>query len=153
MIKQRIYIDTSVIGGCFDNEFKEYSNKLFEEFITGKKIAVVSNITFYELENAPIQVKNRLNDIPESNIEHIEISTETEALAEKYLKENVISENYKEDALHIAAATIEKVDILASWNFKHIVNVKKIHGYNGINLKEGFSTLEIRSPREVVDDE
>ena len=88
MIKPRIYIDTSVIGGCFDEEFKEYSNKLFDEFIAGKKIAVISNITVYELENAPPHVRTRLSDIPENFLEKIEMTQEAEELAEKYLKEN-----------------------------------------------------------------
>ena len=153
MLKTRIYIDTSVIGGCFDSEFSEYSNKLFEEFKTGKKIAVISDITIYELKKAPEKVRKKVEEIPKKLIENISITKEAEELAQKYITEKVISENFIEDARHIALATINKADILASWNFKHIVNIKRIHGYNGINLKEGYLILEIRSPREVIDEE
>lgn len=153
MLRQKIYIDTSVIGGCFDDEFSVASNKLFEEFKTGKKIAVISNITYLELEKAPDYVKNKLHEIPEQFIEKISLSIEAEELSKKYISENVITPNFIEDARHIAIAVIQKVDVLASWNFKHIVNLKKIHGYNAINLKEGHQMLEIRSPLEVIDDD
>ncbi len=153
MIKQKVYIDTSVIGGCFDDEFSDVSNKLFEEFKDGKKIAVISNITALELEKAPERVKNKLSEIPEHSIEKITLSFEAEELSNKYISEEVISPNFVEDARHIAIATIMKVDVLASWNFKHIVNLKKIYGYNAVNLKEGYPLLEIRSPLEVLDEE
>jgi len=153
MRKIRVYIDTSVIGGCFDNEFLEGSNKLFEEFKSGKKIAVISNITIYELENAPPHVKNKLNEIPEDFIEKLSLIPEVEELAQKYIDEKVISNNFAEDARHIALATINKIDVLASWNFKHIVNIKRIHGYNGINIKEGYNTIEIRTPKEIIDED
>lgn len=148
----RIYIDTSVIGGCFDDEFTEHSNKLFEEFKSGKKIAVISNITALELDNAPEQVKNKIREIPEQFLERISISIEAEELAQKYLDEKVISKKFTEDAWHIAIATIENIDVLVSWNFKHIVNLKRIHGYNGVNLKEGYRSIEIRTPREILDE-
>ena len=151
MIKPRIYIDTSVIGGCFDDEFQDVSNKLFEEFKDGKKIAVISNITILELESAPDNVKNKINEIPEQFIEKVSLSLEADELSKKYISEQVISTNFIEDARHIAISTIEKVDILASWNFKHIVNVARIHGYNAVNLKEGYHILEIRSPLEILE--
>lgn len=62
--------------------------------------------------------------------------------------ENVVGKAIKADCFHIAIATIQKVDLLVSWNFKHIVNIKRIHGYNSLNLKNGFQQLEIRNPRE-----
>ncbi len=153
MVKQKIYIDTSVIGGCFDDEFSDASNKLFEEFKAGNKIAVISNITILELEKAPEDVKSKLDEIPEQFIEKVALSIEAEELSNKYISENVISPNFIEDARHIAIAVIEKVDVLASWNFRHIVNLKRIHGYNAVNMKEGYQLLEIRSPREVIDEE
>src|SRR4030042_2824147 len=152
MIKFRIYIDTSVIGGCFDDEFAEYSNLLFQEFITGKKIAVVSNITLKELKQAPENVKKKVKEIPKENIEYVGLSAEAEELAQKYIESGVISSNYFLDAEHIAIATVEKVDIVVSWNFKHIVNINKIRGFNSVNLKEGYQVIEIRSPMEIIDE-
>lgn len=150
MHKQRIYIDTSVIGGCFDREFAEWSNKLFDEFISGKKIAVVSQTTFDELKDAPPNVKNKLKDIPELWVELLKFNEEIDQLAKQYLNQRAVSVKYFDDAIHIAYSTYYNVDFLVSWNFKHIVNVYRIQKYNSINIANGYKYLEIRTPREVL---
>lgn len=150
MYRPRIYVDTSVIGGCFDNEFEKYSNQLFEEFRSWKKRLVISDLVLFELEGAPESVKEVLNKVPEDNIEYVFLSEESISLANAYLKEGVIVENSLSDARHLAIATIERVDVLVSWNFKHIVNLDRIHLINSVNLKLGYPILEIRSPMEVI---
>jgi len=149
-LTQRVYIDTSVIGGCFDIEFKEWSNKLFEEFREGKKIVVISDITLDELSFSREEVCSHLDTIPDEFKEYIANDAQSEDLAEQYIKEQAVPRKFHEDALHIAMATISKVDVLVSWNFKHIVNLDRIRRYNSVNLKNGYSTLEVRSPREVL---
>jgi len=149
-MKQRVYIDTSVIGGCFDSEFKEWSNKLFDEFKSGRKMAVISDITLDELSDAPEIIRNNFKKIPENNIEILISDNETRKLAKQYILEGAVSKKYYEDALHIAIATINQVSVLASWNFKHIVNLDRIRLYNAVNLKNGYPLLEIRSPREIL---
>jgi len=149
-MKPRIYIDTSVIGGCFDTEFKEWSNQLFHEFKTGKKIAVVSDITLDELENAPELIRKQIDKIPGEFLEYVLNNEESEFLAEKYIKEKAVSIKFYEDALHIAIATIQRVDVLVSWNFKHIVNLERIRKYNAVNLMNGYPLIEIRNPREIL---
>jgi hypothetical protein len=74
-------------------------------------------------------------------------------LAEKYMEQKIVSKNYYSDALHIAVATVIGVDVLVSWNFKHIVNLDKIKLFNSVNLREGYNMLEIRTPREVIGNE
>ena len=150
MRKQRIYIDTSVIGGCFDIEFEKWSNLLFAEIIEGKKIAVISVISLKELENAPQKVKSKLKEIPDSFVEILDITDEIEILADLYISSGVLSKKSKEDALHISAATISEVDVIVSWNFKHIVNLDKIKQYNSVNLFNGYKFIDIRTPREVL---
>jgi hypothetical protein len=150
MFRPRIYVDTSVIGGCFDKEFEKYSNQLFEEFRSWKKRLVISDLVLFELEGAPESVKEVLNKVPEDNIEYVFLSEESISLANAYLKEGVIVENSLSDARHLAIATIERVDVLVSWNFKHIVNLDRIHLINSVNLKLGYPILEIRSPMEVI---
>ncbi len=153
MFKPRIYVDTSVIGGCFDHKFEEYSNRLFEEFISGQKQLVISDVVLFELEEAPENVREIINKIPEERIEYVFLDEESIALSNVYLKEGIIAERSLSDARHIAIATVERVDVLASWNFKHIVNLNRIRLINSINLKLGYPILEIRSPREVIYDE
>ena len=149
--KLRIYIDTSVIGGCFDDEFKKASNNLFKSFDRELSLPVISEVVVAEIEKAPEKVKKKLGQI--RNIEIIAISEEMKELAEKYMAQKIVSAQYAGDALHIAAATITKADVLVSWNFKHIVNLKKIHAFNGVNKQEGYAILEIRTPEEVIENE
>jgi len=150
MFRPRVYVDTSVIGGCLDDEFKDYSTLLFKEFISGKKRIVVSDVVLFELEGAPEVVKDVLHGIPQGSIEYVFLNEESLSLAGNYLKEDVIAENSLADARHIAIATIERVDVLVSWNFKHIVNLNRIHLVNSVNLKLGYPLIEIRSPLEVI---
>lgn len=151
-MKLRLYTDTSVIGGCLDEEFSEFSLKLIDEFKTGSKIINISDLTLEELENAPSEVREVLKQIPNENIEYLSLNEEAIILAERYIKEKIVSSKYLLDAQHIAIATINRSDVLVSWNFKHIVNLRRIHLYNSINLKYGYPLIEIRSPREVINE-
>jgi predicted nucleic acid-binding protein len=149
LFKPRIYIDTSVVGGCFDEEFKEHSTKLFDEFVSRKKILMISDILLFELEQAPPGVKAILPIVPSDSIEYVFLTEESIFLANIYLKEGAVVENSPSDARHIAIATVERADVLVSWNFKHIVNLNRIHLINSVNVKLGYPLLEIRSPMEV----
>ena len=148
----RIYIDTSVFGGYFDEEFSIWSQLLFNQFIDGKRIAVISDLTLEELNNAPEIVSNLCNDIPQKFIEKIKLDESSIQLANFYIKEKVVTKKSIIDARHIALATINKVDILVSWNFKHIVNYDRIRLYNSVNLKYGYSIIDIRNPRDLSDE-
>ena len=144
----KVYIENSVIGGYFDDEFKESTKKLFEEFKKGTYKPVISSHVIDELENgAPQNVIDNLNTL---DYEEFSINNESENLAELYLSENIVTRNYLGDTLHIAVATVFAIDVLVSWNFKHIVNLEKIKRFNAVNLNEGFHVLEIRTPKEMV---
>ena len=145
--KLSLYLDTSVIGGYFDKEFEQDTRLLFKNIEDGIYDVFISDLTKNELEAAPEKVKNLLEDI---EYRQIFVTDECEDLAEEYIKENVVGKASKEDCIHIATATIHNIDVLVSWNFKHIVNVQRIRGYNTINMKNGYRTIDIRSPKEVV---
>lgn len=150
MVKTRIYIDTSVIGGCFDIEF-EKDTKLFLDRLENKEVIfILSDLFEFELLNAPINVREILKNYPENSFERVKLSEEAIILADLYIKEKVVGKSSIEDCRHIAIVTICKADVLVSWNFKHIVNLNKIRGYNSVNLKNGYSILEIRSPKELI---
>ena len=151
MKKLKIYIDTSVIGGCFDYEFSQYSTRLISMFEQSVHIAVVSELTLAELANAPEKVQTVLNNIPTDCLDIIEITEEIKSLSDAYINETIITIKSRNDALHIAAATVMNSDLLLSWNFKHIVNYHRIHLYNSVNLKLGYQMIEIYSPMEVVE--
>ncbi len=147
-MKQRIYIDTSVFGGHFDEEFAEHTIPLFDRLKNGEFILMFSTVKQDELVNAPENVSVLVTGIKTEYTEFIEIDDEAVELATEYVKEKVVGQTSFADCLHIALATINKADFLISWNFKHIVNVQRIRGYNAINIKNGYKQLEIRSPRE-----
>jgi predicted nucleic acid-binding protein len=150
MKQQRIYIDTSIVGGFFDAEFEKETKMLFQRLENKEVIFVVSTVLGQELNDAPEYVKTLLQKYDKSCFEEIELTAEAKQLANKYIAEKVVGKTSFEDCCHIALATIHKVDVLASWNFKHIVNLERIKGYNGVNLKMGYSILEIRNPKELV---
>jgi hypothetical protein len=152
-MKPRIYVDTSVIGGCEDDEFAAHSLQLMECFIRGDFVLALSTLTVQELAAAPDEVRRHLAKVPEANIETLRLDVEAQELAEDYIAEGVIAVRMRADAQHIAMATVARIDVLVSWNFKHIVNLYRIHGYNSVNLRRGYPTLEIRAPREVLPNE
>jgi len=123
---------------------------LFEEFRKGLRVAVVSNLTLRELEGAPESVKEILSTLPESNVEGVFLTEEAETLAWNYIDEGAVGAKHIVDAQHIAIASVERVDVLVSWNFRQIVNLDRIRAFNSVNLKLGYPILEIRSPQEVV---
>ena len=148
----RIYVDTSVFGGCYDTEFEIWSIRLIELFKIGKYKAVISEVSEFELKFAPKHIKDILKEIPQKDIEIAKLTDEAKELAEHYLKEKIVTKKSLADTQHIAVATVQQVDLLVSWNFKHIVNFDKIRLYNAVNLKYGYKILEIRNPRDLTDE-
>lgn len=149
----RIYLDTSVLGGVYDPEFEADSKNLLELFGQGEAVPVVSSVTEAEVRRAPEQVRGLLTTLLEAGSQRVALSPEAEALAAAYIGAGVVTTSYEADALHIALATLAKVDVLVSWNFRHVVNLRRIRGFNGVNLLHGYGTLEIRSPKEVRGDD
>ena len=147
-MKQRLYIDTSVFGGHYDVEFAQFTVPLFERLQNGEFTTLFSTVTQDELENAPLNVRALVKKMKVENTEFLDVTTDVIDLATEYISEKVVGQTSYADCLHIALATICKADYLISWNFKHIVNVERIRGYNAINIKNGYKQLEIRSPRD-----
>lgn len=149
-MKQKVYIDTSIVGGYFDVEFKEATIMLFERLERDEIIFVVSDLLDLELIKAPLHVKEHLLKYSSDRFQRVELTEEAIFLADQYISEKVVGKTSVEDCRHIALATLNKVDVLASWNFKHIVNLDRIKGYNSVNLRLGYSMIEIRSPKDLV---
>jgi hypothetical protein len=150
MKQQRIYIDTSIVGGFFDEEFEKETKLLFQQLENKKIIFVVSDVLREELKGAPEHVRNLLDNYSNDYFEIVILTDEARELADKYIAENVVGKTSLDDCRHIALATVNKADVLTSWNFKHIVNLNRIKGYNAVNLKNGYITLEIRNPKDLI---
>ena len=103
-----------------------------------------------ELALAPAAVRQRLADLAPECVEYIPESKEARSLRDCYVAERIVGPAQVNDALHVAQATLARADVIASWNFKHIVHYDKIRLFNAVNLREGYSLVDIRSPMEIV---
>lgn len=149
MIK-RVYIDTSVIGGQFDKEFSRDTIPFFEAVTNRQFIILISDLLIAELLRAPRHVREFPATIPAVQLERIKLTEAAAELADKYILAKVVGQTSRADCQHIAMATLARADVLLSWNFKHIVNLDKIRGYNGINYQLGYPMIEIRTPKEII---
>jgi predicted nucleic acid-binding protein len=148
--RQRVYIDTSVIGGCHDEEFALWSNGLVKDFRLGNYALALSEVVDAEIQDAPEPVRTTYAELLSLEHTFIRITEEAVQLSDAYLYRGILTPKYSDDALHIALATIAEVDVLASWNFKHIVHFDKIRLFTAVNIERGYKPLQIYSPREVT---
>lgn len=146
----KVYIDTSIVGGKFDPEFKKASIKFFEEVNNKKFHLVISALVQEEIAVAPVFVKNFLDEL-KPNAAIVDVSEAALSLRDAYIKAKIVSKKSSNDALHVALATVNNCPIIVSWNFKHIVHYEKIALYNSVNVLEGYQQIAIYSPLEVID--
>lgn len=149
-MKARIYIDTSVIGGYFDDEFKELTIMFFDRIVNKDFLVYFSDVNETELILAPTHIQGIKNKIPPDCYRYVELDQESKDLADTYVKEKALGQTSYNDAYHIAIASVNRLDLLVSWNFKHIVNYDKIKLFNSINLKLGYPLIDIRTPAELI---
>ncbi len=128
----RTYVDTSVIGGVFDEKFKEHSLQFFRYVHNGHFETVISTLVRDEIEEAPVHVKEFFTELRKKS-EPVYISKEALFLQQAYLDAGIVHPKRENDALHVAMATVLSCNMIVNWNFKHIVNFQKIPLYNAIN--------------------
>ena len=153
VVKPRVYADTSVIGGCEDDEFRDASRRLFERFRKGRATLILSDLTLRELEGAPERVRAVLDQVPTENTETVADLGGSESLAQAYIDAGAVAPSSRADAVHVALATLAGADVLVSWNFRHMVNWQRIRSYNEVNADGGYNPIDIRTPKEIVDDD
>ena len=148
----KLYIESSVINFAFatdDLERAKMTNKFFEVDIK-KHEARISELVLEEIEKTPGPKKEKMSNLVHShNFKILPNSEEAEKLASKYVEAGLIPEKYINDAIHIALATVNKMEVLVSWNMEHIVKLKTIVGVNKINNEEGYGSILIMTPEEV----
>ena len=148
----RVYADTSVFGGARDREFRDLSEPFFARVRSGEVTLVISSVVLGELAGAPEDVRAFFEELSPL-IDRVEIEDDAYALQDAYLRAQVVGPKWEVDALHVAVATVSGCRAIVSWNFKHIVNFKRIPLYNGVNQTEGYGPIAIHTPPEVVFDE
>lgn len=148
----RVYVDTSVFGGVFDPQFELASEAFFDRVRDGALEVAVSALVLNELSSAPEPV-NRFFAELEPLLLRVDIDEAAYALRRAYLDARVLGPKWAADALHVAAATVSGCRAVVSWNFKHIVNFRRIPLYNGVNQMQGYGPIAIHTPQEVIFDE
>ena len=150
MKKLIIYLETSVIGGCFDKEFMDASRALMDHIRLGIFEGMISPVTAEELSLAPEPVRNVLLEFDEDQIIRLKEDPAVIALTDAYMVAKAVPIKFKNDASHIASATVYGADIVVNWNFRHIVNYQRIHAFNAVNVREGYAWMDIRTPKELI---
>lgn len=159
MRKHKLYLDTSIINYLFADDApkeKDITHKLFNSLTKGGYEVYISDVVIKEIEKTPdLEHRQRLLDqTKQHNLISLESNKQIEELANIYISEGIIPEHKLEDALHIAIATVYELDILVSWNYEHLANIKKEERINSINIKNGYTKLlRMITPLEVIGDE
>ncbi len=150
MDRLRIYVDTSVLGGCFDPEFVTWSEALIRDFRARRLVPVLSDVTAAEVAAAPAAVRLLHREMLALSEGVLPVTNDVVALVAAYQARKILPKRFTADMTHIALATIAQVDAVVSWNFKHIVRLEKIRLFNAVNVELDYRVISILSPREVT---
>jgi len=157
MIKQRIYIETTLFNFYFDTDrgiLHEATVQLFKEIAAGKYEAFTSEYVVDELKDAPAEKRDKmLKLIEEYEVKVLDYCLEAERIANLYVEVGIIPTKYHTDGLYIAIATINNLDTIVSLNFQHIVKEKTRMGTALINAVHNYKAIKINSPMEVIENE
>jgi predicted nucleic acid-binding protein len=145
----RLYLDTSVFGGCYEEQYAEDSWRVVSRIMNRRSLLLASEILIGEIERAPVEVLKLFKDLPGDMLEVIDVDEDVRRLSNAYIEAGIVQARSINDAIHVAAATVGRADAIVSWNFKHIVQLGKMRAYNAVNLFNGYGLLNIVSPREV----
>jgi predicted SpoU family rRNA methylase len=147
---KKIYTDTSVIGGCFDIEFRQHSLALMESFKKGMTKAIISDLTMLELAPVKQEIKNKITATQGTAVIQARSNEKVYALADAYIKSGVLDTKNYHDALHIALATVFKADLLASWQLNYVTGKEKNAILNAINRLMDYKDINILTPTLIL---
>ena len=150
----KLYLDTSVLGAMFDAEpagRKEMTQLFFQTVRARRDTLYVSDLVLEEIDRAPIQVRFSLMTLVRRIQPRVlSESRESLSLAQEYIAAHVVPASSRDDARHIAIATLAGSEALVSWNFRHLVNLRRKRLVHSVNIRLGHPLIEIVSPEEVV---
>jgi hypothetical protein len=148
----RVYADTSVYGGVFDEEFSEASRRFFEQVSAGRYQLVTCALLDDEPQEAPDCVRDWFDHF-EAGSDLVEVSDEAVRLQQGYLDAGIVGPKWEADALHVAVASVSRCRLIVSWNFRHVVKFRRMPLYTAVNAARGYGAIAIHSPQEVTQDE
>ena len=147
---RRVYVDTSVFRGCESKMFRATSLRLFERFRDGDISLVLSALVARELDSASEAARAVLGPVPPEHAEFLEPSADAEELADRYIDAGAVDAEMRPVALHVAFATLARVDMLASWDYKHLLNFRRSRKWNVVNRELGHPLLPIHEVPAVL---
>ena len=159
MERPNLYIETSVFGFCFDEEphnrhKQEATSALFEQIRRGLFEGYISDVVLRELqETADRQLREELHKlVSELTTLPIRMEPDVELLSGLYIDRGAIPAAKIDDAVHVAiVVTNPEIDVLVSWNFRHIVNTNVKRKLRALTLEAGYKFgFEIATPEEVI---
>lgn len=157
MRKLKVYLDTSVVSHLMQEDVAEKmadTRKLWEMFKAQQYEVYLSTVTLEEVSECPEPKRSQLREYLEQiNYTIIEINDEIESVAQKIIEMGILTKKSFDDCQHIAAAVVEECNCIISWNFKHIVNIKTIHGVRAITNLTGYKNIDILSPTVLLESE
>lgn len=112
-----------------------------------------SEVTRMELENAPPAVRAIVERVPQTHFVTLPVSERARELADAYIASGAVGPSHYNDALHVAIASVGGVDVIASWNLKHMASLSRIQAYNDVNRRFGYPMIDIRTPGEIYRDQ
>ncbi len=158
MKKLRLYLDTSVISHLDAPEVPEKeadTRRLWEDIKLGKYDVVMSELIYSEVDRCPQEPKRLMmrSELAEIESTYADQTDEADRLADLYVTVGGLPPKSADDAMHIAIATVAGCDVILSWNFRHIVNLRAMNAVDATNIKEGYKTLRILSPTMMLNEE
>jgi hypothetical protein len=145
-----LYLDTSIIGGYHDVEWMVDTRELWKQREAGQWRFLSSGLVAQEVADAPPDVRQLFEDTFDRTRDMLAITDEIMDLTQAYLNAGVVSAKFADDAQHVAICTAHRVSHLVSWNFKHLVNVRREAGFNAVNLLQGYPPVSIVNPKELI---
>lgn len=149
MVKRKIYLDTSVVSAYFDSRTPERQRLTQEAWSSIEACTVfISEVVISELKAAPVGLKEQLlAAVKYYNI--LGVTEEAVTLAQRYTDHGIFNERYFDDALHVAVASVNGIQYLLSWNYRHLVNVKTRRLVGLLNATKNYHFIEIITPPEL----
>lgn len=150
----RLYLDTSVFGALFDLEPPgriERTNMFFRAIEQRGNSLYISDVVLDEIADAPVRLRPSLERVlREAQPRVLSESPESLRLAEAYVASRIVPVRFRDDARHVGVASVAAVDALVSWNFKHLVNLRRKRLFHSVNVRLGYPQIDIISPEEVL---
>ena len=157
MRKLKVYLDTSVISHLMQDDVPEKmadTLQLWELFREGVYDVYLSTVTLEEVSVCPEPKRSQLKEyMAQISYTALDITDDVVTIAEKIIDMGILTKKSFDDCQHIGAAIVSECDCIISWNFKHIVNIKTIHGIRAITNLEGYKNIDILSPTVLLESE